>query len=136
MADSLHCSRCFAVLKKLAPLRQFSGLFRKTSTFAPVRPNGEYIAADEKHPSAVFPLLSSLRRSYRYASLLDLQAPCIQIFLISLKIFNKVVVAQVFKLTSHVKAPNKAGSSGVLGIKLFEYAKSAATEDEFFSPPD
>ena len=27
-------------------------------------------------------------------------------------------------LPSHVKSPNKAGSSGAFGIKLFEYAKS------------
>ena len=119
MADSLHYSRCFAALKKLAPLRQVSGLFRKTSTCAPVLPNGEEIAADEKHPSAAFPLISSLRRSSRYASLLNQQAPCIQIFLISL--------VDLFKMfLSHARSPNKADASGDIGIKLFEYAKSVS----------
>ncbi len=41
--------------------------------------------ADEKPPSAALPLISSLQRSYRYASLLDLRAPCIWRFLISLE---------------------------------------------------
>jgi len=41
------------------------------------------LRADEKVPSAVLPLFASLRRSYRYASLLKLQAPCIRGLLIS-----------------------------------------------------
>ncbi len=87
---------------------------------------GKNSPADEKPPSAAFPLLSSLRRSCRYASLLDLQAPCIRAFLISLTV--------VF--FSHVQSPNKAGSAGAFGIKLSEYAKSKANEDEFFIAPD
>ena len=35
-----------------------------------------------------------------------------------------------------MKAPNKDGSSGAFGIKLSEYAKSDANEDEFFIAPD
>jgi hypothetical protein len=42
----------------------------------------------------------------------------------------------VFKVVSHVASPNKGSSSGVSGIKLSEYAKSEANEDEFFIPPD
>ena len=83
MTDPLHCGRCFAALKKLAPLRQVSGLYRKTSTSAPVLPNGE------------------------------------------LKVQK-----------THVKSPNKADSPGDFGIKLSEYAKSVANEDEFFIAPD
>ena len=44
--------------------------------------------------------------------------------------------ARHFKINSHEKAPNKAGSSGDFGIKLSEYAKSVANEDEFFIAPD
>ena len=87
---------------------------------------GKNSQADEKRASAAFPLLSSLRRSCRYASLLDLQAPCSRAFLITLTV--------VF--FSHVKSPNKAGASGVFGIKLSEYAKNKVNEDEFFIAPE
>ena len=39
-------------------------------------------------------------------------------------------------VSSHVTSPNKGSSSGVFGIKLSEYVKSEANEDEFFIPPE